>query len=121
MKVSKEHYGFIKQQMIDGVYHLVTLNNMSVGDWFDAIESKYADYTETRKLWDFYWGTGGNDWQYLAFNDDKRALSSRWTISASDWVIVKFGFDCYARNDAGYNDDHLTTAIKKAYYELKGE
>ena len=121
MKVTNEHYAFIKQQMKDGIFQLSNNNKISPAEWFESIENSYKDYTNTRKLWDVYWGTGGNDWQFITFNDTPQKLSSKWNISSTDWVIIKFGFDCSARNNAQYNDDHLGTAIKKAYYEIKQE
>lgn len=121
MKVIKDHYDFIKQQMKDGIYQLSNNNKISPAEWFESIENKYETYTEQRKLWDVYWGTGGNDWQYFAFNDNPQKVSSRWAIPLTEWIVVKFGFDCSARNDAEYHDSHLETAIKKAYYEIKKE
>ena len=89
MKMTKEHYSVLKEQIFNAVStNELNLNNKEFAEKWDKI---YTDYTEGRKLWDLYWKSGGNDWKEVVFNN------------------------CY---DHTYTDKHLLTAIKKVYKEL---
>ena len=93
MKFTNEHYQLLKEQIENGIDHIVTNNSLnSRGDFFKVWEENYSKYTEQRKIWDVYWACGGNAWKNIAFNGNP------------------YGGD--------YNDSHITTAIKKIYKEL---
>ena len=89
MKITKEHYSLIKEQIIKGIS---TKQNLAVNEFIKEWDKAYTDYTETRKLWDLYWKSGANEWKAIAFNGNI------------------YGGD--------YNDSHITTALKKIYKEL---
>jgi hypothetical protein len=90
MKVTKEHYELLKTQIYDAVKK--NNQNLSHKDFVTEWDKMYSDYTETRKLWDLYWQSGGNKWKKIAFDGNT------------------YGGD--------YKDSHITTAIKKIYKEI---
>ena len=92
MKVTKEHYLLILDQFTALINKTKESKKMTSEELFESFENHYKDYTEKRKLWDFYWASGGNNWKEIAFGSP-------------------YGGE--------YNDNHLTTAIKKAYNEVK--
>jgi len=89
MKVTKEHYDKIKSQFIEC---MTSITNGNIPLFIEQWELKKQGLSETRKIWDLYWMSGG----------------SKWT--------KQFFESCY---DTGYNDEHLHTAFKKIYNELQ--
>lgn len=93
MKVTNEHYTLIKDQLSNGIDKVIEQKKVTDRkDFFTQWETHFKGNTETRKLWDLYWATGGNNWKEIAFNGNP------------------YGGD--------YNDSHIGTALKKAYKEL---
>ena len=89
MKVTKEHYDVIKSQFIEC---MISITNGNIPQFIEQWELKKQGLSETRKIWDLYWMSGG----------------SKWT--------KQFFESCY---DTGYNYAHLNTAFKKIFTELQ--
>ena len=93
MKMTKEDYTVLKNHIFSQIDMNIKMNDKlnNRKEFVEEWDRIYKDYTETRKLWDMYWGIGGNVWKETAFND------------------------IYDRR---YNDNHITTALRKIYKEL---
>ena len=55
MKVTTEHYSLIKEQFENIITKVMSDKGITKEEIFAEYEKAYSDYTETRKIWDFYW------------------------------------------------------------------